>query len=398
MRSSSLLVGLLLISPVVYAQHAPAAATPAPSAHTTPASSPSTPSSSSSSGPSHSVSPSPSSSSSSTVSSSSSSHSGGGGLGPSSSHSSSSPGMDSGPSNRHERERDSSRDSSSGGGHNSGSAAGSSNSGTAHGGDSSAKDLPDLPMMRDSWGSPRDSAHEKKTDTSTSGRRDLDQDRNRRGQGQVNTPQVNAPRVNAPKIDPKIADLHDAELHDRDAATDRAIAPASGGRPQIDRDPDHRPDAVGKGQKKCDKEPCASPAPQLSQSDWRLGRCQEGPCKPCPAGTSPTKYGNCVGNARPAATAPAPPCPGGKVWNGGSCIDEFATSRASAAQCINYSSEGNRISIDLASAKQRERDECLKDSSSAECGFAQMAVMRVRSSCSSLKAPVECQSAIPSCL
>lgn len=383
MRSLSLLVGLVLASPVVYAQHAPVAATTAPAAHTTPASSPSPSSSSSnSSGPSHSASPGSSSSSSSTISSSSSSHS------------SSSSGMDSGSLNRHERERDSSRDSSQAGSHNSGSAASSSNSGTARGEDSSFRDLP---VMRDSWGSPRDSAHEKKTDTSTSGRRDLDQDRIGRGQGQVNAPRID-PKIDS-KIDSKIADPHD-----RDAAPGRTIDPATGGRRQIGRDPDYHPDAAGKGQKKCDKEPCASPAPQLSQSDWRLGRCQEGPCKPCPEGTSPTKYGNCVANARPAATAPAatapaPPCPGGRVY-GGSCIDEYATSRASASQCIYYRSEGNRISTDLASANQRERDECLKDSSSAECRFAQMAVSRARSSCSILETqtPVECHSSIPSCL
>lgn len=352
MRSSILLVGLLLVSPVVYAQRAPAAsATPAPVTHSTPTSSPSiSPSSSSASSASHSASPSPSSSSSSASSSSSSSHSGGGGFSPSTSHSSgsvggSSSGMSSGASNRHERERDSSRDSSSAGGHGSSPAAGSSNSASSHSGDPSPMNLP--------------SARDTKRDTFTPGRHDPGQDNIRRGQGAENAPNIDA------KIDAKVNQKIDAKIagpHERDAA------------------------------------------PQLSQSDWRLGRCQEGPCEPCPTGTSPTKYGNCVANARPAAAPPSALCTQGRVWNGTSCVSEYAaglaSSRASASRCLYYFSESNRLSSNVRSARQKETEECFKDSKGAKCSFAHMDVMTAESACSLLvaEAPAACQSQVSSCL
>lgn len=382
MRSSSLLLGLFLVSPVVYAQRSPVASTtPAPAAHTTPASSPSMSSSSAS----HSASPSPSSSSSSIGPSSSSNHSSGGGFAPSISHSSSSSGMSSSagmgssPSSRHEPDRNVSRDSGNAGGHNSGAAAGSSNSGSSHGGNSSLTGLP--------------STHDTKRDTSTAGRGDPDQDIVRRRQGVENAPRID------PKIGPKIAGPHE-----KDAATGGTISPGNGSRTQIGRDTDDRPDAVGRMHGQCDKEPCAKPAPRLSQSDWRLGRCQEGPCEPCPTGTSPTKYGNCVANAKPAAAAPAGLCPGGKIWNGASCVNEYetglASSRISASRCLYYFSESNRLSSKVTLAKQQEREECWKDSKGAECSFAHMDVLTAESACSTLSAqtPADCQSLVLSCL
>ena len=367
MRSSSLLVGLLLVSPVVYAQRAPAAssapaasAAPAASTHTAPTSSPSiSTSSSSASSASHSASPSPPSSSSPASSSSSNSHSGGGGFTPSSSHSSSSSGMggssggignSSGTSSRHERERDSSRDSSNAASHSSG-PANNSSSRTVRDADSTLSHSP----------TPRDSSDASaKRDTSTQVRRDVDQDNIRRGQG---------------------------------AAT----------RSQAGSGSEDRPEANGRRQAQCDKEPCAKPAPQLSQTDWRLGRCQEGPCEPCPEGTSPTKYGNCVANARPAAAPAAALCPDGMRWSGASCESQYATGRQQqpgASQCLYYFSESNRLSSNLRSARRHESDECQKNSGSAECSFARMDVVTAESACSILvaQAPAECKSQVSSCL
>ena len=263
-------------------------------------------------------------------------------------------------------------------------------------GNSSSRHEHERESSHDSWSAPRDSARETKRDASTPGRRDLDQDRIRRGQG----------GENAPRIDSKIDSTIDSKIagpHERDAATGSTISPANGSRRQIGRDSDDRPDAAGRRQGQCDKEPCAKPAPELLQSDWRLGRCQGGPCEPCPEGTSPNRYGNCVANARPPAVPAAAICPDGMRWSGASCESLYATGRqlqAGASQCLYYFSESNRLSSNVRSARRHESDECQKNSGSAECSFAHMDALTAESACSILvaEAPAECKSQVSSCL
>jgi hypothetical protein len=364
MRLFSLVAGLLLVSSVVVGQRSPTVtSTPTPPTHTatsspsTSSSSPSiSPSSSSSGSASHSTSSSPSSTS--TSSGSSSSHSGGGFGGGSSSSSSHDRGSSGSDSSRRDRDRDSSRDSiNSAGSRGSGSPGSGTSSVTHQGKDSSSP----------AWDS--------KTDSSAARRHDAGPDRTK---GTLDT-QI-------------------ANTHGRDSSTGKTADPT--GRTQVARAPDDPSDPARLQRKNCDKEPCAKPTPELSQSDWRQGRCKDGPCEPCPSGTVAGKYGACILQANPAY------CTGGKVWNGTSCVyttaaaGQAAAAAASASQCTSIYSEGVRISTDITLAKARVREACRDDRSSAECRFAEMDLIAAQQSCDILRTQAfpNCSTSLPSCL
>lgn len=372
MRLVTLLVGPLLISAAIYAQHSPvSSSTPVPPTHSSPPPSPPSPppssSSSSSSGGMHTSSSSgssfPSSSAGSGASASSSNH---GGSSAGSSHSGPSgidhSGLGSSSRNEHEHDREASRDSHNGGGHDRDPSTGDSNSGKHHGREPS---------------STGDGARDERKDSSAGGSHDRDRNWNRGDH------------------EPVVAGTHD-----RDAKViDPSLAPGGRG-------PEGRPEPSGIYRVPCEKEPCAKAEPQLSHADWRVGRCKEGPCEPCPEGTTPTRYGYCAANPKPVTASPGTACAGGTVWNGVRCMStadgaaDLAAAQAAAARCIFYYSEGVRVSTDLSLAKARETRVCLEDPDSAACRFAHMDVVAAQASCSILEtqAPIQCQSSIPSCL
>jgi hypothetical protein len=337
MRMYSLLAVFVLVTPAIYAQHSPTAApTPAPPP------------------PSHTTTSSPAPASS---SSSSSSSSGGGAIHSSppsttSSSPSSSPGAGSGSWNRHDR--DSSRDSVSTSGRGNGSSPASSSPAKHSDRDSSSPAL------------------DTKTDTSRSRHHDPDPDKTRGRQ------------------DPPIGSGHEKDIA---AGKVTDLPPVRGEQTKIAKvpgDPSTR---------KCDKEPCPSPTPQLSHTDWRRGRCDDGPCEPCPSGSSPNKYGNCVAHATPPACAP------GTVWNGAGCARPAAApaypaaTTASAPQCIYYFSQSTQRSTDLTIAREKVREACSNDPASAECSFAKIAEIQARQSCLILQneTPSQCQASITNC-
>lgn len=348
MRLLNLVAGLLLVSPVLYAQHSPGAtSTPTPH-HTTSSPGISNSSSSSSSGGAihHTPSSAPSSSSSSGGSHSAGS-SGGFGL-----------------SSRHEHERDSSRDAASAGRHDRGSSPADTSPAGRHSKDSAPP------------------ASSSRTDTSNVRRADLERDKSKGAQ------------------EPKAA-----RVHDKEPTSDQAANSAHADNIKVARNPEDSPGDGDKHHGKCDKEPCTtltpkpSPTPELSNADWRQGRCQTGPCEPCPQGTVQGKNGTCI------AKAPALTCVPPMVRVGVSCAPAITRGQESGAaashqQCGSFISQGNLIQTDLALAHEKVRSECSKSNTSVDCTFAKMHLTEVLGRCEILRteAPINCRAAVPACI
>lgn len=264
---------------------------------------------------------------------------------------------------RHEHERDSSRDAASSGRHGRESSAGDTSSAKHHGKDSS-------PSVSNS-----------RTDASTVRRAEIDRD--------------NSNGTHEPKA---------ARDHERGPTSDRADS-THADNIKVPRAPEDSPGGGDKHHVKCDKEPCPtlspkpSPTPELSNVDWRQGRCQTGPCEPCPQGTVQGKNGTCV------AKAPAVTCIPGTVRVGVSCVPAITTGQESGAaashqQCGAFISQGNLIDLELASAREEVRSACSKSNTSADCDFAEMHLIGVRQRCHILRvqAPIQCGAFVPACI
>jgi hypothetical protein len=142
----------------------------------------------------------------------------------------------------------------------------------------------------------------------------------------------------------------------------------------------------------CDKEPCTTPAPkpEVSHGDWRQGRCKEGPCEPCPTGTTPGKNGACVAKPAPTTT-PA-------TATAAAAQGQTSSPNTNQAQCAFVFSETTRVETDLTWAKTRTQSACLKDHDSTECTFARMDEDMARQRCQMVFVPTGCHARSPICL
>lgn len=156
---------------------------------------------------------------------------------------------------------------------------------------------------------------------------------------------------------------------------------------QIERTHEYEAKGAAGPVKSCDKEPCKASAPPLkvSPEDWRLGRCKEGPCEPCPPGSHAGKYGTCV-NPTAAPTAPYATAAQNSAW------------QQDRLQCSLYSSQKTSAETDFRLAEIRADSACMWNSDTAECTFAKMDRDMAQQRCQMVFVPSGCSASSPLCI